>query len=125
MRRNDDRHHLIGVGLVLEDGREAYPVVAKDPGDLRHHAGYIHRHQAKVIAGLEFVDGQHIGGAVGCRGEDAELLEGQRGDAHSDVDDVGDDGAGGGELAGAAAVKKGVTEGAAVDTDGVETSADV
>ena len=99
------------------------PCCAEGVRDLGHDARHVPGRQPQVIARLKLFDRQHRRAARAESGKILQLLEEQRGRADRDADQVGDDRAGGGHLAGASAIEKRVAQRVAVDADRVEAAA--
>ena len=109
------------VALGLEDGGDADVQGAEDAGDLGDDAGAVLDAEAQVIFGDDLID--RLAGAVEAVGHEAVVAaRGLKGGGG--FGEVGDDGTGGGVLAGAAAVEEGVADDVAVDGEGVEDAVD-
>ena len=123
----EQENHIdeFGVGVGGVDGGvgagDADGVFGEDGSDFGDGAGAVGDIEADVVGGGGFLDGDE-GSRIAIRQETA--VAGGVGEIAGGLDEVGDDGGGGGTLAGAATVEEGFAGGVGVDGDGIEDAVD-
>ena len=125
VRRDHDRHVVV-LAPTRAGGwrRSTTSYLPEDRRDLRHHARLVLGQHAQVIARLQLLERQHVGGRRWRRGRCCSCLNASGGGAQGGLDHVGDDGRRGRHLPRAAAVEEAVAQRVAVDADRVEAAAD-
>ncbi len=119
---DDDLRRLVGlVGLLLDEGGDAYLVAAEDGGNAGENAGAVGDGHAHVVARAQVVDGSKRESAAS---RPAQWLTVALREVVGGVEDVGDDGAGGGLRPGARALEEDAIQEVAFDLDGVEDAVD-
>src|SRR6266436_4531838 len=111
------------VAFGLNDGRDADFGVAENGGNLRQSAGHVYDVEADEVARKNFGDRGHCAVAL-VRYKRRDAMFGGELEIKGGVGEIAEHRAGGGVLARAAAVEKGIANDVAAHEDGVEDMAD-